>query len=133
MAMNVTVPASAVFFHYVIIESINVLLVLVEFIKLIICHIIFNGNNFSKNVVALFQYGNRHSTVDECTAFFIKIEDRFHHFKLFFHWYAGVFCVKSVLLEEARRMTLAISNVSFWSSGRTSLPISLTISIRELS
>ena len=48
MAMNVTVPASAVFFHYVIIESINVLLVLVEFIKLIICHIIFNGNNFSK-------------------------------------------------------------------------------------
>ena len=46
MAMNVTVPASAVFFHYVIIESINVLLVLVEFIKLIICHIIFNGNNF---------------------------------------------------------------------------------------
>ena len=43
MAMNVTVPASAVFFHYVIIESINVLLVLVEFIKLIICHIIFNG------------------------------------------------------------------------------------------
>ena len=65
MAMNVTVPASAVFFHYVIIESINVLLVLVEFIKLIICHIIFNGNNFFKNVVPLFQYGNRHSTVDE--------------------------------------------------------------------
>ena len=82
--------------------NINVLLVLVEFIKLIICHIIYNGNNFFKNVVPLFQYGNRHSTVDECTAFFIKIEDRFHHFKLFFHWYAGVFCVKSVLLEEAQ-------------------------------
>ena len=75
---------------------------MVEFIKLIICHIIFNGNNFFKNVVALFQYGNRHAPVDECAAFFVEIEDDLHHLKLFFHRYAGVFCVEGVLLEEAQ-------------------------------
>ena len=40
---------------------------------------------------------------------------------------------KAFCCRKPRRMTLAISSVSFWSSGRTSFPISLTISIRLLS
>ena len=52
--MNVTIPASAVFSDMLSPESINVLLVLVRFIKLIISYIIFNGNNFFKNLVPSF-------------------------------------------------------------------------------
>ena len=40
---------------------------------------------------------------------------------------------KAFCCKKPRRITRAISRTSFWSSGRTSLPISFTISIRLLS
>ncbi len=63
--------------------------------------------------------------------FFVQIKDRFHHLVLFFHWNAGIFLMESVLLEESQSNNSCDLSVSFWSSGSTSLPISLTISIRS--
>ena len=108
------------------------LMILGEHFQPVIGHIVFDRNDSVKDVLRL-QNGHGMSHGDKCPGLLY----RYKMVSIIMNCFSMETQVSSLwkafCCRNPRRMTRAISRISFWSSGRTSLPISLTISNRLLS